>query len=183
MLRSPPTALLRSTPRRRLVLTIVVVAVLVALAPTAGARRRRVRADVATSCAQPPSAVRPVAHRLPAPAANGGHGLASGNVTDAADATDDDDAVHARFYDAAGEASGPVVTGEDVPTQDPSTPPVAPADPVAPAIDLEMIERDLAGVEAALRRLDDGSYWTDEITGEPLDERLLLADPVARRNR
>lgn len=60
------------------------------------------------------------------------------------------------------------------------------ADPVVeasePSIDLDRIERDLEGVEAALRRLDDGSYWTDEITGEPLDDALLVADPVARRN-
>jgi hypothetical protein len=50
-------------------------------------------------------------------------------------------------------------------------------------IDLEAIDRDLAGVEVALTRLDDGSYWTDEVTGDPLDEQLLSDDPVARRNR
>lgn len=48
-------------------------------------------------------------------------------------------------------------------------------------LDLETIEQDLAGVEAALRRLDDGSYWTDEITGEPIPDEVLDADPVARR--
>ena len=54
----------------------------------------------------------------------------------------------------------------------------------APAqIDLEAIDRDLAGVEVALTRLDDGSYWTDEVTGDPLDEQVLSDDPVARRNR
>lgn len=51
----------------------------------------------------------------------------------------------------------------------------------AAALDLERIERDLAGVEAALRRLDDGSYWTDEVTGEPIPDDVLAADPVARR--
>lgn len=50
------------------------------------------------------------------------------------------------------------------------------------AIDLSRIETDLAGVQEALRRLDDGSYWTDEITGEPLADEVLAADPVARRN-
>ena len=45
----------------------------------------------------------------------------------------------------------------------------------------DVVERDLAGVEAALERLDDGTYWTDEVTGEPLSDELLAADPVARR--
>jgi len=49
-------------------------------------------------------------------------------------------------------------------------------------IDLDRIDRDLVGVEAALSRLDDGTYWTDEITGEALDAQLLADDPVARRN-
>ena len=54
------------------------------------------------------------------------------------------------------------------------------ADATAP-LDLARIERDLDGVEAALRRLDDGSYWTDEVTGAALPDELLEADPVARR--
>ena len=49
------------------------------------------------------------------------------------------------------------------------------------ALDLDAVERDLADVEAALGRLDDGTYWTDEITGEPLDDELLAARPTARR--
>ncbi|MEO6652084.1 MAG: hypothetical protein ABIP17_05440 [Ilumatobacteraceae bacterium] len=53
----------------------------------------------------------------------------------------------------------------------------------APSNDLAAIERDLAGVEAALTRLDDGSYWFDEVTGEPIPEVDLVADPVARRVR
>jgi RNA polymerase-binding transcription factor DksA len=56
-------------------------------------------------------------------------------------------------------------------------------EPAAPALDLEQITRDLEGVAMALTRLDDGTYWTDEVTGEPLAEELLAADPVARRNR
>jgi RNA polymerase-binding transcription factor DksA len=51
----------------------------------------------------------------------------------------------------------------------------------APIVDLDHIGRELAGVEAALQRLDDGSYWTDEVTGLPLSEELLAVDPVARR--
>ena len=55
--------------------------------------------------------------------------------------------------------------------------------PSRPQVDLDQVGRDLAGVEAALARLDDGTYWTDEVTLEPLDEQLLSDDPVARRNR
>ena len=32
-----------------------------------------------------------------------------------------------------------------------------------------------------MARLDAGTYWTDEITGAPLGDELLAADPVARR--
>jgi hypothetical protein len=53
----------------------------------------------------------------------------------------------------------------------------------SPAADLDRIERDLEGVEAALSRLDAGTYWTDEITGAPLADELLATDPVARRER
>lgn len=56
-------------------------------------------------------------------------------------------------------------------------------DASAPSLDLERVERDLAGVEAALERLDDGTYWTDEVTGEPIADEVLADDPVARRAR
>jgi RNA polymerase-binding transcription factor DksA len=63
-----------------------------------------------------------------------------------------------------------------VPTPDP-------ADVAHDPIDLAVIEDDLEGVEAALRRLDDGTYWTDEVTGAPIPDEVLAADPVARRAR
>jgi RNA polymerase-binding transcription factor DksA len=47
--------------------------------------------------------------------------------------------------------------------------------------DLERIEADLAGVESALDRLDAGTYWSDELTGDPIPDELLIADPVTRR--
>ncbi len=54
----------------------------------------------------------------------------------------------------------------------------APDDPAPAApVDLDRIEGDLAGVEVALTRLDDGTYWTDEVTGQPLADDLLAADP------
>ena len=48
-------------------------------------------------------------------------------------------------------------------------------------VDLDVVERDLAAVERALDRLSDGTYWTDEVTGEPIPESVLADDPTARR--
>jgi RNA polymerase-binding transcription factor DksA len=48
-------------------------------------------------------------------------------------------------------------------------------------LDLDGIQRDLADVEVALARLDAGTYWTDEVTGEPLSAELLEQHPTARR--
>lgn len=48
-------------------------------------------------------------------------------------------------------------------------------------LDLDHIERDLADVEAALRRLDSGEYWTDEVTGATLPDEHLVDHPTARR--
>lgn len=67
----------------------------------------------------------------------------------------------------------PAVTSNPTETRPASTPPN----------DLAAIERDLAGVEAALTRLDDGSYWFDEATGEPIPDAALVDDPVTRRVR
>ena len=49
-------------------------------------------------------------------------------------------------------------------------------------LDLDTMERDLADVEFALGRLDNGTYWNDEITGEPIEPGHLAAHPTARRN-
>jgi RNA polymerase-binding transcription factor DksA len=51
----------------------------------------------------------------------------------------------------------------------------------APEVDLDAIERDLAGVERALERLSDGTYWIDEVTGQPIPDDVLASDPTARR--
>ena len=47
---------------------------------------------------------------------------------------------------------------------------------------LEALEGDLAEIEAALQRLDDGTYGVDEVTGEPIDPERLDALPTARTN-
>lgn len=71
------------------------------------------------------------------------------------------------------------MTAPDAPTSD--SPPASTAAAERTVLDLDQVERDLAGVEAALRRLDDGTYWTDEVTGQPIPDEVLVADPVARR--
>lgn len=48
-------------------------------------------------------------------------------------------------------------------------------------LDLDAVLADLDAVEAALERLEAGTYFTDEVTGAPLPDELLAADPTARR--
>jgi RNA polymerase-binding transcription factor DksA len=50
-----------------------------------------------------------------------------------------------------------------------------------PTVDLDAVEADLRNVEVALNRLADGTYWTDEVTGEPIPDEILVDDPTARR--
>jgi RNA polymerase-binding transcription factor DksA len=45
---------------------------------------------------------------------------------------------------------------------------------------LEQVERDLAEVADALRRLDDGSYGRCEVCGQPIPDERLEAEPTAR---
>ena len=46
---------------------------------------------------------------------------------------------------------------------------------------IDSIEKDLADVEAALARLEAGTYWTDEVTGQPIPDEVLSRNPLARR--
>ena len=48
-------------------------------------------------------------------------------------------------------------------------------------LDLDAIQADLADVDIALQRLEDGTYWTCEITGAPIDDNVLATKPTARR--
>lgn len=50
-----------------------------------------------------------------------------------------------------------------------------------PDPDLDRIAAELADAERALTRLDDGTYWTDEVTGEPLSDDVLDESPTTRR--
>ena len=47
---------------------------------------------------------------------------------------------------------------------------------------LEGLEAELGELEAALHRIDDGSWGIDEVTGEPIDPARLDANPAARTN-
>lgn len=51
----------------------------------------------------------------------------------------------------------------------------------APLLDLVAVEADLADVETALARLEAGTYWTCEVTGQPLPDDLMAAEPTRRR--
>jgi len=54
-------------------------------------------------------------------------------------------------------------------------------EPMSDALDLDAIDQDLTDVETALQRLDAGTYFVDEITGAPLSQEMLNANPTARR--
>jgi RNA polymerase-binding transcription factor DksA len=60
-----------------------------------------------------------------------------------------------------------------------SAPELAPT--ASAPLDLDAIQRDLADVEVALARLDAGTYWTDEVTGQQLSTELLAQHPTTRR--
>jgi DnaK suppressor protein len=45
---------------------------------------------------------------------------------------------------------------------------------------LEQVEAELADIEHALKRLDDGTYGTCEACGKPIDDARLEALPAAR---
>ena len=47
---------------------------------------------------------------------------------------------------------------------------------------LEQLENELSELQAALARVDDGTYGIDEVTGEPIDPARLEAIPTARTN-
>ena len=53
--------------------------------------------------------------------------------------------------------------------------------PAPTLVDVDAIAADLADVEVALARLEAGTYWTDEVTGEPLPDELLAVSPTARQ--
>ncbi len=55
------------------------------------------------------------------------------------------------------------------------------SNPESPVPNLDEIEQDLADVETALARLEAGTYWTDEVTGQAIPDEVLSQRPTARR--
>ena len=88
------------------------------------------------------------------------------------------EAVDSAYMDLPGSEPDdrPDAIDEAPSTPTPETAPVSEA-----GADLERIAGDLADIERALDRLTDGSYWTDEITGETIPDEVLAEDPTARR--
>ena len=54
-------------------------------------------------------------------------------------------------------------------------------EPAPEPIDLAASEADLDDVQQALTRLADGSYWTDEVTGDVIADHVLHERPLTRR--
>jgi RNA polymerase-binding transcription factor DksA len=48
---------------------------------------------------------------------------------------------------------------------------------------VDAIERDLNDVDVAMDRLEKGTYFSDEITGAPLQTDFLTTNPLVRRNK
>jgi RNA polymerase-binding transcription factor DksA len=46
---------------------------------------------------------------------------------------------------------------------------------------LDQLTADLEGIDAALRRVDEGTYGTCEVCGAPIADDVLAADPLAVR--
>ena len=57
--------------------------------------------------------------------------------------------------------------------------PVSAAPDARPTLDLDAVTADLAGVEAALERLDQGSYGRCGACASAIDDDVLAADPTA----
>jgi hypothetical protein len=63
------------------------------------------------------------------------------------------------------------------PSRDPSPGDQPPGDD----LDLDAIAAELADVEVAMERIQAGTYWTDEVTGAPITDEQLAANPTTRR--
>lgn len=64
----------------------------------------------------------------------------------------------------------------------PDDPTTGPADSsLGEPVDLDAIAADLTAVEVAMQRIEAGTYWTDEATGQEIPDDVLAADPTARR--
>lgn len=72
----------------------------------------------------------------------------------------------------------PAVDADVVSAYEETDPPEPDPAVVADLHAVAAVERDLQGVDAALRRLDDGSYGTCVSCGRPIEAATLSADPI-----
>ena len=90
-------------------------------------------------------------------------------------------AVDAGDVGAGGfDADAPSAQADTVATEPETRPAEGEADE-GDAVDLDAIAADLSDVERAMERLEAATYWTDEVTGAPLDDAFLADHPTARR--
>jgi hypothetical protein len=93
----------------------------------------------------------------------------------------------AETFDPQAETVTASLDAQATPREPVATPTAPTGEVLAPGsgqgdeIDLDAVARDLADVEIALARLDAGTYWTDEVTGAPLSDEHMIAEPTARR--
>jgi RNA polymerase-binding transcription factor DksA len=89
--------------------------------------------------------------------------------------------VEGLIREVSGELAGPSAD-EETQTDDPASHGSETFEREKDLAIVESLEHELAELEAALQRIDDGSYGIDEVTGEPIAPERLEARPAARTN-
>ena len=89
--------------------------------------------------------------------------------------------VEGLIQDVGGELSGPSAD-EETQTDDPASHGSETFEREKDLSILDSLERELAELEAALQRVDDGTYGIDEVTGDAIAPERLEAQPAARTN-
>ncbi len=102
-------------------------------------------------------------------------------MTDVSEIPDEQPAVDTPLPDGPAQAPDGPGPAPSEPTSELTSEPTSEPTSVAAPVDLDAVERDLTAVEVALNRLADGTYWTDEVTGRPIPEDVLVRNPLARR--
>jgi RNA polymerase-binding transcription factor DksA len=98
-------------------------------------------------------------------------------------------AEQARVESLIGEYRGELGTGENDAMSELADYDQHPADTATETFErekdvsiLEQLEEELAELQAALERIDKGTYGVDEVTGKPIKPERLEARPTARTN-
>jgi RNA polymerase-binding transcription factor DksA len=112
----------------------------------------------------------------------------SSNHVNVTDATNDGSAADTSVVAASDpddsidlETTNATDTGDSDPVEENVADSAAVSTEPADAIDLDAMDADFVAVERALARLAHGTYWIDEVTGRPIPDDVLIADPTTRR--